>query len=597
MTSSHPPKAPLILNVGVIGHRPGKRLNPEEFERVEGDLTHLLNHFKRSIKNIKKDHTDIFNKDDPVINIITAMASGSDQLGAKAALERSMPFQAVLPFFREEYAADFTLGSELDDYNSLLKQANNIFELPGQRDDEPLAYEVAGHYVIAKSDIIITVWDKGPSAGRGGTTELIEHAKKRGIPVIHIHSHQNLEPVILSGIGRELAKDKNLSKTYDQYNKLIKRSVLPTKGSANLKKLDCFFKEKHQRWQPRFSYPLMLMLMLVKKMNISNFYQVSYFSNKDINLENINQHLVDPEATKLEKFCKTPFAFADGLGVRYGQLYRSSYVTNFILAAIAVLLALLGGVLMDKDYKMYFVIAETLIIFLILLNITWNSRRKWHQRCLDYRHLAERLRLSAIWTVLGSSKQSTFTKQNLQASDRSPNWVSWYALSLSKAIGVPTIRLDAKLLETIKGELQDISINQAEYHKKNSEIMEKLDHRLHKFGLALFGITFLACFMYIASYLNEYIYNFVNADWVTLITATLPAFGAAIYGIRVNGDFKKIASQSSHSNKQLTVITNKLKDEKLNYHLLHDFADEMDSIMLEDVSDWRHIFESKEIDL
>ncbi|MBL4772358.1 MAG: hypothetical protein JKX98_01745 [Alcanivoracaceae bacterium] len=593
MSNSHPPKAPLILNIGVIGHRPGDRLKHKEFERIKDEISHLLNHFKRSLKNIKKDHADIFNQNDPVINVITAMASGADQIGAKVALKRSMPFQAVLPFFREEYAADFSQGKELDEYNSLLKQANNIFELPGQRDNAPLAYEVAGHYIIAKSDIIITIWDDGPSAGRGGTTELIEHAKKQGIPVIHIHSQKNVEPAILSDIGRELGKDKNLLKTYDRYNKLIKRSILPSKGSANLKNLAGFFKEKHKRWQPRFSYPLMLMIMLVKKMNLSNFYQVSYFSSKDINLENINQHL-DTEITKLKIYCKTPFAFADGLGVRYGQLYRSSYVTNFILAAIAVLLALLGGVLLSS-YKVFFVMIETLIIFLILLNITWSSRKKWHQRWLDYRHLAERLRLSAIWTVLGSSKQSTFTKQNLQASDRSPNWVGWYALSLSKAIGVPTIRLDAKLLETIKGELKDISISQAEYHKKNSEIMEKLDHRLHKVGLALFGITFFACFIYIVGYSNEYIHHLINADWVTLITATFPAFGATIYGIRVNGDFGKIASQSNQSNKQLTLITKKLLDGELNYHLLHDVADEMDSIMLEDVSDWRHIFESKKI--
>ena len=596
MTNTHPQKSPLILNIGIIGHRPGKRLKPQEFERIEADLTHLLNHFKRSIKEIKKDHTDIFNQDTPVINVITAMASGADQMGAQAALKRSIPFQAVLPFFREEYAADFTQENELDEYNNLLDQANNIFELPGQRDDEPLAYEIAGHYVIAKSDIVIAIWDNGLSGGRGGTTEMIEYAKKRGIPTIHIHSHEKNEPVILSDIGKKLEMDKTLDKKYDHYDKLVKRSVLPTKETANINNLDCFFKEDHRRWHLRFSYPLMLMVMLVKRMSVSHFYQASYFSTKDINLENINKYLDAEAKTKLEKFCKTPFSFADGLGVRYGQLYRSSYVTNFILAAIAVLLALLGGELFS-DEKIYFVIAETIIIILIILNTYLSSYKKWHQRWLDYRHLAERLRLSAIWTVLGSSKQSTFSKQNLQASDRSPNWVVWYALSLGKAIGIPTIRLDKKLLKTIKCELKIISGYQAEYHKRNSKLMKKLDHRLHKFGLILFFITLIACILYIAGCFNSQLHDLIDSHWITLITASLPAFGAAIYGIRVNGDFKKIASQSSHSNKQLTVITNKLKDEKLNYHLLHDIADKMDSIMLEDVSDWRHIFESKEIDL
>jgi len=447
MTSTHPPKAPLILNVGIIGHRPGDRLKPAEFERVEGEITHLLNHFKRSMKNIKKDHANIFNQDDPVINIITAMASGADQIGAKAALKKSMPFQAVLPFFREEYAADFITKNALIQYENLLAEAQVIIELPGIAEDKPLAYETAGHFIIDKSDILITIWDREKSGGRGGTTEMIEYASKRSIPVIHIHSNKNNKPDFISDLI--LTSDE-----YKNCHNLVSNAVLPSNDRKNLSALKQFYKETPKRFSLNIFYPLLQMLLIIRKPKLKDIYQQSYEFDQNLSSNKLKKLFDSDMNHKLKLFFRKAFAFADGLGVRYNQFYRDSYVINFGLAAFAVLLALFGGVIFP-DNKIDFITAEIIIILLLLLNIQKSSNNQCHKRWLDYRHLSERLRLSMIWSLLGTGKHT------LQDTDRSPDWVRWYTHSLRKAISIPNIQLNNQVLEIIQLELKKIVKHQA----------------------------------------------------------------------------------------------------------------------------------------
>jgi hypothetical protein len=118
--------------------------------------------------------------------LITALAEGADQMTAEAALERGFALVAPLPFAVSDYAKDFEKGAVREGFCDFVQRADEVIELPGSRSNEESAYEAAGHAVIERTDLLLAVWDGGASAGRGGTTEMIVAAARRGIPTVHI---------------------------------------------------------------------------------------------------------------------------------------------------------------------------------------------------------------------------------------------------------------------------------------------------------------------------------------------------------------------------------------------------------------------------
>ena len=103
----------------------------------------------------------------------------------------------------------------------------------------------------------------------------------------------------------------------------------------------------------------------------------------------------------MEKIVLPAFSAADHLGVFYSLVYRSTYVFNFLFAAVAVALALAGIFIHDANVKIYLVAAELAVIFAIL--VTWfRATGQWHRRWLEYRRLAECLRHLRILAPVGS---------------------------------------------------------------------------------------------------------------------------------------------------------------------------------------------------
>ena len=107
---------------------------------------------------------------------------------------------APLPFAAADYEADFKSERARADYKSLRERARSSLALPGERkapgdaDDigrlkENRSYEAVGLTVLSQADILLAIWDGGPSRGRGGTTDMLNAAARAGTPVIHVDIH------------------------------------------------------------------------------------------------------------------------------------------------------------------------------------------------------------------------------------------------------------------------------------------------------------------------------------------------------------------------------------------------------------------------
>ena len=69
--------------------------------------------------------------------------------------------------------------------------------MPGMLGDRDAAYEAMGRKMVDASSVFIGVWDGQPSAGRGGTPEIIQYAVHRQTPVVWIDASRDRQPRLL----------------------------------------------------------------------------------------------------------------------------------------------------------------------------------------------------------------------------------------------------------------------------------------------------------------------------------------------------------------------------------------------------------------
>ena len=130
------PQARPILTIGVTGHRP-ERIGQGNLEAVAAMIGRVLDAV-----------ADAGGADGAPLRmrLVSALAEGADSLAADFALARGWTLDCVLPFGRDDYAADFEGVDALETYRTQLAAARAVFELPGARDpqSDPRAYERAG---------------------------------------------------------------------------------------------------------------------------------------------------------------------------------------------------------------------------------------------------------------------------------------------------------------------------------------------------------------------------------------------------------------------------------------------------------------------
>lgn len=153
-------RPPCAIQIGVTGHqaRPG----------IDWDW-------------IAAQTRNIFEQHKPVARVFSCLAAGTDQVFAREALAHGIPATAVIPM--SDYERHFR-GDDLAQYKRLVEQCER-FLLPGAASDEE-AFFAAGRYVVDSVDLLVAVWDGKPSAGLGGTGDVVRYALSSGQMVMHI---------------------------------------------------------------------------------------------------------------------------------------------------------------------------------------------------------------------------------------------------------------------------------------------------------------------------------------------------------------------------------------------------------------------------
>jgi hypothetical protein len=176
---------PIVLNVGITGHRAGVLTAPL-VRTLRPAVYTVFRQLREATLRLQQAEEAFCSDTAAELRLHTPLASGADQIAAICARSSGYFVRALLPFEPTEYRKDFAPGEELDGFEQALQAADEIIALPGQSDDREAAYVQVGESLVGTADVLIAIWDGRQANGPGGTGHVVEMAVQGGVPVIHI---------------------------------------------------------------------------------------------------------------------------------------------------------------------------------------------------------------------------------------------------------------------------------------------------------------------------------------------------------------------------------------------------------------------------
>ncbi|WP_027932238.1 hypothetical protein [Amycolatopsis thermoflava] len=111
---------------------------------------------------------------------VTCLGRGADQVFARVVLELGGAVEVVLP--ASDYRERKVKPDNAAEFDELLGQAKTVHTMPFDTSNRE-AYMAASEHLLDNVDTMIAVWDGGPSGGHGGTADVVDAARNRGVPV------------------------------------------------------------------------------------------------------------------------------------------------------------------------------------------------------------------------------------------------------------------------------------------------------------------------------------------------------------------------------------------------------------------------------
>lgn len=627
----HPFPPRIRLRVGVSGHRVPPKLPIQSTVPLRALIDRVLATIVDAARNIEKDYAACSSPAHDArlrtyakradfstaweraagFAILSSLAEGADRIVAEAGLAAGFGLEVVLPLGRAEYAHDFETQESVARFEQLLARASAVFELDGAADERPRAYETAGFVMLSNIDLLIAIWDGEDADGIGGTAQIVARAIADGVPVMWINpANPNAMQIRWPRAGglppaRANMRPEDAFQSADEATiaLMIKEILsLPTQVEAR-KSLKQYLVEKERHWNFCPWNTLLLWLFAGRPLRLTDFHLPEPLAEFNAQWETYLRILPKDRAQRpaIESVLLPAFSVADHLAVYYSLVYRSTYIFNFLFAAVAVALALGGIFVHDVVAKSYLVFTELVIIIAILITWLHGHRKQWHRRWLEYRRLAECLRHMRILAPLGSAGPVDRPGRNLDVDEQ--DWVSWYAWSLRRLLPLPDRSVDAEYLAAMREAVRSAEIaGQLRYHTENASINAKLDPRMQRGGQVFFGITggicvVFLCFVGLVGLPNTHWDRETILGVFTFLTALLPTLGAALGAIHVQGDFKTVAEQSSRTAKRLSAVDKILADEPLDFALLADRVEKASDIMMADLLEWQTVFRTRPLSL
>jgi hypothetical protein len=302
--------------------------------------------------------------------------------------------------------------------------------------------------------------------------------------------------------------------------------------------------------------------------------------------------LSNDEKNSIKNNIITPLAKANLLAMHYQRWHYWSINMVYYFSAGAVAIVALQLLFFPEIPQI--LILEALMMISILLLYSWNKKRAWHRRWIDYRYLAERLRAATIFAISGLDCN---VLEHLPHQRSGDDWtLHAYNSIYEKQMENPCKKLDFE--EKKEFVLHNWIQNQENYYLNKSAQHKKTENHLNKVIFISFALTALFAILHSLGVFWHVLEIPAIAETMTMLVIVLPAIAAACAGIKVQHEYLRISKR--YSQMALYLKTVQYNIHKLNSNeedKLVDLLEDANKMMLREHQDWRAIFSVRDAEL
>ncbi len=374
------PAIPLL--VGVVGHRD---LVPDEIPFIRGAASALL----RALRDAQPDVP---------IKLLSAQAEGADLVVAEVALQLGIGIIALLPFAEAQCRSELTGDAARTAFDRTMEIAEKLSLAPGPGMHSGLAHQLAeqrdrqferaGELIAQHCSLLIAVWDGVETEHRAGTARTVARRRGRDGNAAAARAHAPLEGLFASA-DNDLMYEIRCSRL----------GIGGERTGAGAASVIGFVGGEKAFGGIDRGIPPLLATQLARTAEFNRDareFGTSIAAQGRPLLAGSDPAVADPLS-----FLSSLFRTSDWLALHFARCFRRALALRFGLWALMAYL-LLAFKHAPDGVRGLVIIAAVLLVFALGWLLAFAARRRsWDRRYLDYRALAEGLRVDFYWELSG----------------------------------------------------------------------------------------------------------------------------------------------------------------------------------------------------
>ena len=362
------------LVIGVTGHR---NLVPGEIPGIR----EIVRSFFLELKERFRDRP---------LQVFSALAEGSDRLVAEVAVELNLRLVVPLPAPRLAYLEEFGSGASRREFERLCDYAEAVYELssvPRNVSEQGSElhnsrYAQLGVFICAHSHILLALWDGKSSVEVGGTAEVVRF-HHHDVMAGHVPSHH---------LERQLLEDDESDLVYHIVVSRDREDGAPADGLDPL----------GRSWFTTDE-------AMPRSAEIPEKYSRIFDRTGEFNrhVRENRRRILSESPSLIDAAVSLPagartiasyFCAADWLA---SYFRRRTHVAIQLTHYLAFLMGMMFIIYSDVTARGYFMAAFLFFFLMAYLAHRLAARGQWQRKHLEYRALAEGLRVQFYWAVSG----------------------------------------------------------------------------------------------------------------------------------------------------------------------------------------------------
>ena len=352
------------------------------------------------------------------LRLVTALAEGGDQLAAQEAVALGVELLVPLPMEQAEYERDFQDPQALARFRQLIAKADvrvlpmmrgsSLDDIVRRGEDRNRQYAQQGMFVSSHCQVLLALWDGNPSTATGGTAQAVE-----------FHLHNVMSSLSVDQVAPNLLADDESDLIYH---------------------IGCSRRVGSKGMPPRI-VPLACRWLTVAGASDAGAGMPAHYRHVFGQMEQFNldmqrysaRILTEPsplfkgelpgEPPASARVIERQFSAADWLALHFQHRVRGSLLCTHVIAA---LMGIAFIAFSDSRSGRWYAGAFLTLFVLGLLLAMMARRRQWQRKYLDYRGLAEGLRVQFYWRMAGveiPANSSLGYDSFLQKQDVDLSWI------------------------------------------------------------------------------------------------------------------------------------------------------------------------------